>query len=68
MSLTLDPEIAAALALMGEAGFTPPPVGDIKGGGEAGFTPPPVGDITGAARCGGRSSAPRRRTSRCRMT
>lgn len=31
MSLTLDPEIAAALAPMAEAGFPPPAVGDIAG-------------------------------------
>jgi hypothetical protein len=31
MSLTLDPEIAAALAPMAEAGFAPPAVGDIAG-------------------------------------
>jgi acetyl esterase/lipase len=31
MSLTFDPEIAAALAPMAEAGFTPPAVGDIAG-------------------------------------
>ena len=31
MSLTFDPEIAAALAPMAESGFTPPAVGDIAG-------------------------------------
>jgi hypothetical protein len=31
MSLTLDPEIAAALAPMAESGFAPPAVGDIAG-------------------------------------
>jgi acetyl esterase/lipase len=31
MTFTLDPEIAAALAPMAEAGFTPPAVGDIEG-------------------------------------
>jgi acetyl esterase/lipase len=31
MSLTFDPEIAAALAPMAEAGFAPPAVGDIAG-------------------------------------
>jgi acetyl esterase/lipase len=31
MSLTLDPEIAAALAPMAESGFTPPAVGDVAG-------------------------------------
>jgi acetyl esterase/lipase len=31
MSLSLDPEIAAALAPMAEAGFAPPPVGDVAG-------------------------------------
>jgi acetyl esterase/lipase len=31
MSLTFDPEIAAALTAMAESGFTPPPVGDIAG-------------------------------------
>jgi hypothetical protein len=31
MSLTLDPEIAAALAPMAESGFNLPPVGDIDG-------------------------------------
>jgi acetyl esterase/lipase len=31
MSLTFDPEIAAALAPMAESGFNPPPVGDIEG-------------------------------------
>jgi hypothetical protein len=31
MSLTLDPETAAALAPMAESGFAPPAVGDIAG-------------------------------------
>jgi hypothetical protein len=31
VSLTFDPEIAAALAPMAESGFTPPAVGDIAG-------------------------------------
>ena len=31
MPFTFDPEIAAALAPMAEAGFDPPPVGDIEG-------------------------------------
>ena len=31
MSLTLDPEIAAAPAPMAESGFAPPAVGDIAG-------------------------------------
>jgi hypothetical protein len=31
MSLTLDPEIAAALAPMAESGFAAPAVGDIAG-------------------------------------
>jgi hypothetical protein len=31
MSLTFDPEIAAALAPMAESGFTPPAVGDMTG-------------------------------------
>jgi hypothetical protein len=31
MSLTFDPEIAAALAPMAESGFTPPAIGDIAG-------------------------------------
>jgi acetyl esterase/lipase len=31
MSLTFDPEIAAALAPMAESGVTPPAVGDIAG-------------------------------------
>jgi acetyl esterase/lipase len=31
LSLTFDPEIAAALAPMAESGFTPPAVGDIAG-------------------------------------
>ena len=31
MSLSLDPEIAAAMAPMAEAGFAPPPVGDVAG-------------------------------------
>ena len=31
MSLTFDPEIAAALAPMAQSGFTPPAVGDIAG-------------------------------------
>ncbi|MGW2640948.1 alpha/beta hydrolase [Streptomyces sp. NPDC001348] len=31
MSLSLDPEIAQALAPMADAGLTPPPVGDIAG-------------------------------------
>jgi hypothetical protein len=31
MSLTFDPEIAAALAPMAESGVTPPAVGDTAG-------------------------------------
>ena len=31
MSLTFDPEIAAALAPMAASGFTPPAVGDVAG-------------------------------------
>jgi acetyl esterase/lipase len=31
MSFTLDPEIAAPLAPMAEAGFSPPAVGDVAG-------------------------------------
>jgi hypothetical protein len=52
MSLTFDPEIAAALAPMAESGFTPPA----------------VGDIAGRAPCESRSSAPRARPNPSRPT
>jgi acetyl esterase/lipase len=54
MSLTLDPEIAAALAPMAASGFAPPAVGDIEGRrtlwepiiGAAGTAQPIPADVT----------------------
>jgi acetyl esterase/lipase len=54
MTFTLDPEIAAALAPMAQAGFAPPPVGDIAGRralwepiiGAAGAAQPTPPDVT----------------------